>query len=55
VKGFAFFLGLSTILDLLLAYFFMHPLVAIMAQREPLVAASKVGIAAGIDAPGVTA
>ena len=55
VKGFAFFLGLSTVLDLLLAYFFMHPLVALMAQRTALVATPKVGIAAGIDAPGVSA
>ena len=27
VQGFAFFLGLSTLLDLVVAYFFMHPLV----------------------------
>jgi preprotein translocase subunit SecD len=30
VKGFAFFLGLSTLLDLLVSYFFMHPLVSLM-------------------------
>ena len=32
VRGFAFFLGLSTILDLLVAYFFMHPLVSFLAR-----------------------
>ena len=33
----------------------MHPLVYFMAQRGELVAAKKVGIAAGLDAVGVTA
>ena len=37
VKGFAFFLGLSTLLDLLVAYFFMHPLVSLMARKPSLV------------------
>src|SRR5205085_688863 len=30
VRGFALFLGISTVLDLLVAYFFMHPLVSLM-------------------------
>ena len=34
VRGFALFLGLSTILDLFVAYFFMHPLVSLMAQSR---------------------
>jgi preprotein translocase subunit SecD len=55
VRGFAFFLGVSVLLDLALAYFFMHPLVYLMAQRSELVRVKKVGIAAGLDAPGVTA
>ena len=33
VRGFAFFLGLSTALDLVLAYCFMHPLVSVLARR----------------------
>ena len=37
------------------SYFFMHPLVYFMAQRSELVRAKKVGIAAGLDAVGVTA
>ena len=39
--GFAFFLGISTILDLLISYFFMHPLVSIMVQRTELVQAPR--------------
>ncbi len=55
VRGFAFFLGVSVLLDLAISYFFMHPLVYLMAQRSQLVAVKKVGMAAGLDAPGVTA
>ncbi len=33
VRGFALFLGLSTILDVIVAYFFTRPLVAILAKR----------------------
>jgi preprotein translocase subunit SecD len=55
VRGFAFFLGVSVLLDLIVSYFFMHPLVYFMAQREGLVRAKKVGLAAGLDAAGVTA
>ena len=55
VRGFALFLGISTILDLVVAYFFMHPLVSLMARRSSLVALPGVGMAAGLDAPaGVT-
>ncbi len=55
VRGFAFFLGLSTILDLAVSYFFMHPLVALMARRPALVRMRGIGIAAGLDAPEVRA
>ena len=55
VRGFAFFLGLSTAIDLVLAYFFMHPLVVLMARRKNLVRAKGVGIAAGLDVAGVQA
>ncbi len=40
-------------LDLVVAYFFMHPLVSIMARRPSLVAMRGVGIAAGLDSAGV--
>ena len=53
VRGFAFFLGLSTILDLAVSYFFMHPLVSLMARRPALVRMRGIGIAAGLDAPQV--
>jgi preprotein translocase subunit SecD len=55
VKGFALFLGLSTIIDLVVSYFFMHPLVSLMARRTRLVRMRGVGIAAGLDAPTLTA
>jgi preprotein translocase subunit SecD len=40
VRGFAFYLGVSTLLDLICAWFFMHPAVALatrsdLAQRKP--------------------
>ena len=54
VKGFAFFLGLSTLLDLLVAYFFMHPLVSLMSRRSSLVRMRPFGISSGLDAPEVT-
>jgi len=50
VRGFAFYLGLSTVLDLLVAYFFMHPLVSILARNPRLVSMPGVGIGAGLDA-----
>jgi preprotein translocase subunit SecD len=50
VRGFALFLAISTILDLIVSYFFMHPLVSLMARRSSLVSMKGVGIAAGLDA-----
>jgi preprotein translocase subunit SecD len=55
VKGFALFLGIATLLDLAVSYFFMHPLVSMLARRPELVRMRNVGIAAGLDAPAVTA
>jgi preprotein translocase subunit SecD len=55
VRGFAFFLGLSTLIDLVLAYFYMHPAVVLMSRRPELVRLPAVGIGAGLDAPGVRA
>src|SRR6478672_5649067 len=51
VRGFALFLMISTILDLFGAYFFMHPLVSLMARRSHLVKMKGIGIEAGLDAP----
>ena len=55
VRGFAFFLGLSTLLDLVISYFYMHPLVSLMSRRTMLVRTKPFGIAAGLDAPEATA
>jgi preprotein translocase subunit SecD len=55
VRQFAFLLGLSTILDLLLSYFYMHPLVQYLARSRGLVATPRVGIAAGLDTPEAAA
>jgi preprotein translocase subunit SecD len=51
VKFFALFLAISTGIDLVLAYFFMYPLVVIMARRPALVRMRGIGIAAGLDVP----
>ncbi len=55
VRGFAFFLGLSTLIDLVLTVTFMHPFVSLLARRPNLVRVPKVGIAAGLDVPEVRA
>ena len=55
VKGFAFFLGLSTALDLLLAYTFMHPMVSVLARNPKLVRMPGIGIGAALDVAGATA
>jgi preprotein translocase subunit SecD len=52
VRGFAFFLGLSTAIDLVVAYCVMHPLVALLARRPALVRMRGVGIASGLDVVG---
>ena len=51
VRGFAYFLGLSTVLDLILAYTFMHPLVLLLARRPALVRMRGIGIGAALDLP----
>jgi preprotein translocase subunit SecD len=55
VRGFALFLGISTLLDLLLAVTFMHPAVTVLCRRPHLVRLPGFGIATGLDVPGVTA
>jgi len=48
VKGFAFFLGLSTILDVVITYFFTRPLVILLGRNERLTEARGIGIARGL-------
>jgi preprotein translocase subunit SecD len=55
VRGFAFFLGLSTLLDVFVAYFFMHPLVSIIGRKQSFTQAGWLGIASGLDVKGATA
>ena len=55
VRGFALFLGISTVLDLLVSYFFMHPLVSILARKPQLVRMKGFGIGSGLDHPEVVA
>ena len=55
VRGFALFLGISTVLDLLVSYFFMHPLVSILARKPKLVRLKGFGIGSGLDHPEVVA
>ncbi|MGH8998966.1 MAG: protein translocase subunit SecD [Acidimicrobiia bacterium] len=55
VRGFALFLGLSTLLDIFVAYFFMHPVVTMVA-RSPRAARGKwLGVGAGLGVKGAPA
>lgn len=44
VKGFAFYLGLATLLDLAVSYFFMHPLVVVIGRNKRLSTSRWFGI-----------
>jgi preprotein translocase subunit SecD len=48
VRGFAFFLGLSVVLDLFTAYFFKRPMVAWLVRSDWLVDARWIGVRAGL-------
>ena len=43
VRGFAFFLGLSTVLDVVVFYFFTRPFVAMLARRKGFSTTSFIG------------
>ncbi|HXQ19226.1 MAG TPA: protein translocase subunit SecD [Acidimicrobiales bacterium] len=47
VKGFAFFLGLSTLLDVFMTYFFTRPLVVLLGRNERL-SSARFGISRGL-------
>jgi preprotein translocase subunit SecD len=55
VRGFAFFLGLSTLLDLITAYFFTRPMVVLLGRSRFFTEARWVGVARGLAAPGPAA
>ncbi len=48
VKGFAFFLGLSTLMDVFMTYFFTRPMVILLGRNERLAQAKGIGIARGL-------
>jgi len=48
VKGFAFFLGLSTLLDVIVTYLFTRPLVSLLGRSERLTRARTMGINQGL-------
>ena len=49
VRGFAFFLGLSTILDVVITWYFTRPVVMLLGRRSGK-AGSKISVAAGVQA-----
>ena len=51
VRGFAFMLGLSTIIDMLTAYFFTRPLVILLGRNRIFTEARHLGVARGLAAP----
>jgi len=50
VRGFAFFLGLSSLLDIFLAYFFTRPMVVLLGRSRLFTEARWVGVARGLNA-----
>jgi preprotein translocase subunit SecD len=50
VRGFAFFLGISALLDLIIAWFFTRPLVAILGRNRFFTEARFFGLARGLNA-----
>ncbi|MGQ0431414.1 MAG: protein translocase subunit SecD [Microthrixaceae bacterium] len=51
VRGFAFFLGLSTVLDVVVAWFFTRPMVGALSRSRFFTNARWFGVARGLDAP----
>jgi len=48
VRGFAFFLGLSTLLDVIVAYFFTRPIVALLGRSNFFTRSRLFGVARGL-------
>jgi preprotein translocase subunit SecD len=48
VRGFAFFLGLSTLLDVVVAFFFTRPLVVLLGRNRVFTEARWLGVARGL-------
>ncbi len=52
VKGFAFTLGLSTILDLVVVFLFTHPLVTLLARSKAFIVAADLRARLGAEDRG---
>jgi preprotein translocase subunit SecD len=52
VRGFAFFLGLSTLLDIFVTYFFTRPLVIVLGRSRTVTEARVLGVARGLAVEG---
>ncbi len=50
VRGFAFFLGLTTLMDIFTAYFFTRPMVMLLGRSRLFTEARWVGVARGLNA-----
>ncbi|MBW3668897.1 MAG: protein translocase subunit SecD [Actinobacteria bacterium] len=50
VRGFAFFLGLSTLLDVIVAWFFTRPIVSLLGRNRVFTEARWLGVARGLAA-----
>ena len=48
VRGFAFFLGLSTIIDIAMTYWFTRPAVILLGRSERAAHAERFGVARGL-------
>jgi len=48
VKGFAFFLGLSTLLDVFMTFFFTRPVVILLGRSRTVTEAPVLGVASGL-------
>ena len=48
VRGFAFFLGLSTILDIVVTYYFTRPLVYLLGRKESASGGSRFSVSRGL-------
>ena len=55
VRGFAFFLGLSTVLDVVVAWFFTRPVVTYLSRSRLFTEAPVLGVARGLAAEPATA
>jgi preprotein translocase subunit SecD len=51
VRGFAFFLGLSTLLDVVVAWAFTHPMVVLLSRNRVFTDMPFLGVARGLAAP----